>query len=423
MPVSGERLRPAFFPVSQIVSAGTALVAWLIIGAKVDPTDQEIAIASYAIGAPVGLVASLGIAYLLPNLFRGAALGPRGNSGPWSRPTRIAILSCAVCYVAGIVLLSFSQWRTAAVSGSALVVAAVLGLSVLVAQIGRSVDSLGLTVLGLCGAPTVSLAWLAALSFVPQSHAAFVAAALMSAWVLVQLALLVPFVRSAGRGVSESGLLSRSLPLVPHLLFFGLLMQGVRAVALVDGDAVTLSDAHNLMLIISIGMTLLASINGYLSPKLQASSEADLAGRLDSSMTVYAVSGIAAAAVTVIAYVSMASAGVIRPAASDTAGMVAYCVIAASAYYSISSQFLRDFSTVPLAISSGAAAGGLLLPGVFLDIDLDDALVCFSASMTILVGTLMLVGFARGSRRSYRLVGVLPMVLCGIAAGLLIGLT
>lgn len=361
------RWRSAVFPLSQIASAGIALALWLVIGELANSSVRQIAISSYAFGVPGSLVASLGISYVLPNTFRSTAVGQRRGGGPWSKPLRVA-LGVSALISAGGAILSFvpdASYRVHVVAAS-LAVAGTIATGVTVAQVGRTTDRLGLAMLGQFMVPAVAAIWLTSY-YISDSDVQQIrlSCTLMLGCAALLASLLVPYLRRCERGDDEdlNRLFRAAGILLPHLLLFGILMQGVRIIAVIDGSSSDeVGDAHNLMLAVSVGYTLLASINSYVAPRLQAVREDEYSEELSKALKVYAVAGVAGVICvwTTIGLFSLGS--FLSEIDLATYVFVAASLIAIAAYYSMSAQFMRILRTAPLTMASAVGVLTLTIP-------------------------------------------------------------
>lgn len=416
------RSRAIWFPLSQVLSAAAALSGWLALSVTAPSSDQVVPIGSYTFGVPGGLVASLGIAYVVPNYFRDHGAADRRGTGPWSTPARVAVASCLAVDGAGLLALVASEGRTPwLTTAAACAVAALLALGVLLAQIGRASDRIGLTVAGLATSPGVAAIWLGAVVALDGRTAATVAAVLaMVVGSGLVVACLRPYLgRTGGTPGVVGHVLRAALPMVPHLVCFGILVQGVRVVAIFGDDAELTTDAHQVMLVISVGLTLLASVNSYLGPRLQSAARPDYPRLRAAATRAFVVAGPATGLVvlaglwgtSVLGLVSLDARGVTFVAA-------AYVAAAFAAYYSLSAQFVRELMTVPLAAASALALAALLAIAAALPLrDLDQMLGAYAAAVTVLVAVLLALAVAtsRRQRDRYALGGLVPLVPFGVA--------
>jgi hypothetical protein len=360
------RFRTLLFPASQLISAGCALLIWLVIAIAIPADVQETAIGSFTFGVPTSLVVTLGLSYVVPNFFRGSPPPARRGSGEWSGVVRLAMGLCIATQTSGLALVALAdQSDVGLILGASLNVAALIALGVLLAQVARSGDRLGFTMLGLAATPLVGAIWLVSLWSSGGGQKTTVwACCLMAGASIVLCVPLAPYARlsAQSRGGIRPALIG-ALPLIPHLAAFGLLVQGLRVVAILqNADPQELLAAHSIMLTISIGLTIIASVSSYLGPRLQASDEARYADELARSIKLFVGAGIVASAAALGALALAELSGAASGVDAQTYLCSAVVVLAISGYYSLSIQFMRNLSTLPLAASSALAVVLLMSP-------------------------------------------------------------
>src|SRR3954452_19458688 len=83
-------------PVLQLGAAGLSLALWLLLAHVASPVAQVVPVRSFAIGAVLGLVISLGLPYLLANQYRDVDPSRWQGRGPWSPIYTIGLTCCLV---------------------------------------------------------------------------------------------------------------------------------------------------------------------------------------------------------------------------------------------------------------------------------------------------------------------------------------
>jgi hypothetical protein len=127
--------------------------------------------------------------------------------------------------------------------------------------------------------------------------------------------------------------------------------------------------SHQLMLCASIGFTLLASFNSLFSVSMQTSEVEEYHGSLASHLRRYAVVGAASCLLVIgtAAYVVHRDGSSTGAEAAAIPAFLALATANVTFYYSLSAQFLRRSSTMPIALSSGATlalfVGAMLVDG------------------------------------------------------------
>jgi hypothetical protein len=378
------------FPLTQLANAGIALILWVLVGRLADTQAQRVAISSYAFGTPASLAANLGIAYVLPNAFRSEEAELRNVAGPWSTPLRIALMSSSLVCLAGVFMsllpgLSYPMQITAAT----LAMAGMTAAGVTLAQIGRIVGKLGFAIAGQFAVPATAGIWLITI-YVSEDETQVVrvfctlAATLLAIFVYLSRPYLAQYPR-------DSELLKRlmtaSAILMPHLLLFGVVIQGVRISAAVgNGGPGEVQTAHMFMLAVSIGLTLLASINAYVAPNLQAMSESAYTRHLNRALIIFAASGVGSVVGVCLAIWIFGKLSFLPDVDANCYIYAAIALLSIAAYYSISAQSMRHLQTGNLTLSSAGGAIALVAPTILsVDLDFNDMVANFAGSTLVLV--------------------------------------
>lgn len=363
-------LRRQLFPLAQIGAAGLAFLLWGLMSVRLSAGSQLIPVRSFTAAVPLSLTLSLGVSYLLPNLYRGTDPSLRRVRGPWSGALSISMVLPAALAMGGLgaALIPSTSPRldliVAVISSSAS-----LAFGVLTAQIGRIVERLRLVLLGVSAPVILPALWLAVRELDLGTGATVVFASAQALYCLACFCVLrsgAEFRRLPWKQLRTLG----SVSLVPHLVLFGVIIQGMRVPASFGG-AGQLVVAHQLMLCASVGYTLLASGNAQLSVALQVADPSDLDRVLRTSARRYSVLSVTsaiAALIAVLAAQTYASTSHSSLVGALAVTMIPLCVLNVGFYYSLSTQFMRASKTSPVLLSSSSSvailAASSLLPQV-----------------------------------------------------------
>lgn len=345
--------------VVQVLGAGAALLGWWALGATASATQQAPAVRAYGWSSVLALPLTLGVAYLLPNLARGAR-APLGR-GPWSPYVRLAWwVSGAAVAAGGVLVVAAALGAPTAVAGLTAVAAGCVSAGVLGCQLARLTGRPGLMAASAAGQALLPVTWcLATLAGLDARAAGLVVLAVA----VPAVAALVHRTRALAAPLRRDGLdprfLRSALVLVPHLLVFAVLMQGLRLVA--TGRPADLLAAHLVMLVVTVGATLGGSLHAILTVRVQAAPDADLAARAAANARAYAVVG-AVLGVAVAVGVHVAPALVDGFPRTGPAGLVALATVLPSVmtYYATSGLALRTGRAWVVAASSATAVVVLL---------------------------------------------------------------
>ncbi|WP_159539602.1 hypothetical protein [Aeromicrobium sp. 9AM] len=313
---------------------------------------------------------TLGLAYLLPNEYRGTAESLRNGRGTWSHSLTFCVLVSLVSALVGAIF-GFLPITGGPLLGSALSMAGLLSMGILCAQVGRATGRLHQAVVGAVAAPLPPVVWVVGywggLSTTGTNRwsavACVAAAALMSR--SLRHGTLRP--HAIDKEVLRSSI-GRAGPLVPHLICFGLVIQGIRVTSWDDTSSELLL-SHQLMLCASIGFTLLASFNSLFSVTMQTSEVEEYHGSLSSHLRRYAIVGAASCLFVIgtATYVVHRDGSSTGTEAASIPAFLALATANVTFYYSLSAQFLRRASTKPIALSSSVTlvlfVGAMLVDG------------------------------------------------------------
>lgn len=395
-----KQARTFLVPGIQILAAAVGLVAWLLLGSISPQAYQAFPIEIFAIAAVLALPLTLGLPYLLPNFFRNVDITAWRGKGPWSAviTVGVSVATCAAVIGLGVTFMGayFSLGRSVAITGTSLSAASLVASSILTAQTARLLDSVPRMLLSTVGNLAIPVFWLALAPFkfsLGEMTLAFgfLTLCCVGAQSFCERSRLVSFgavCRSLAPKTVQSALL-----LVPHLLLFSTMIQGVRLASTVLGSP-SLVDAHNLMLLVSIGATLVAALHSLLTVRIQSANDKDLANRTRRNALLYAVMGVLGG---VLLFSAVRVLGEIVPTfpSLNTAEAAAFSTVLPSlvAYYAVSGLILRENATHLLLISSATAVavmyGPLLLLG---DASLSTSLVIYALAAAILPSVSLLLG-------------------------------
>lgn len=398
--------RHAVFPVSQLASAGLTLILWLIIGQLTDTQAKDVAIGSYALGVPASLLVTLGIPFVLPNTFRSTAGDSRHNSGPWSVPLRIALIFSVSIGTAGVFQSALpANSHNKELAAATLAMAGAIAAGIAAAQVGRAAGRLELVIAGQLAVPATAVAWLAAIhASDDRAQRIRIACALMLS---CQLALAFLLRRYLGKFPIDSAVLRQlfiaAALLIPHLLMFGVIIQGARIVAVIGGKPpIVVDTAHTLMLAFSVGLTFLASINSYIAPHLQAKPDDAYPLTLLRSLRIYSFAAIGSVVAVWLTLWIFNKASLLTGVTVAIYAYAAIALVSVCTYYSISAQWMRSLRTVPLTIASTLGAITLVAPTVLgAQLSLDRLVANFAAACIVLPVVITII--SRLSREQIRI--------------------
>lgn len=398
--------RHAVFPASQLASAGLTLVLWLIIGQLTDTEAKDVAIGSYALGVPASLLVTLGIPFVLPNTFRSAGRDSRHNSGPWSIPLRIALAFSVSIGTAGVFQSALpANTHSEELTAATLAMAGATAAGIATAQVGRAAGRLALVIVGQLAVPATAVAWLVAIH-TSDDHAQRIRIACVLMF-SCQAILAFLLRRYLGKCPTDSAGLRRLIMaaalLIPHLLMFGVIIQGARIIAVIGGKPpIVVDTAHTLMLAFSVGLTFLASINSYVAPHLQATPDDAYPNTLDRSLRIYSFAAIGAVVAVWLTLWIFNRASLLTGVTAANYAYVAIALISVGTYYSISAQWVRRLRTAPLTIASTVGATTLVAPTIFgAQFSLDGIVANFAAACITLPAVITII--SRVSRDHIRI--------------------
>lgn len=290
----------ALFPLLQIATGGVSFLAWAWLSHQVPLNQYSAMQIAVAWGSALFLPLSLGLPFVLANFSR-----TQGDIGRFAIALRLVVGTAGVAAIVGGLLVLLPSDGSQLTVGLTVIIASLISLSTLLQQIGRLRWSLPWMLSGVVGSlalPFAAAVWVGGGGARNQT---LVATAAMLALVAactcgaVIVALRETFATKAKRTDIGSAL-HLSLPLIPHLLAFGLLMQGPRlAVSLVPNTEEEVLNAAYLMQFMGIGFAVVASLHGLASTSIQRSSDAEYAARRPHFAAYYGAIGAFSAAATV----------------------------------------------------------------------------------------------------------------------------
>lgn len=351
-----HRLR---FAAIQLASAGLGMLAWMVLPRFATGAEQEPAILAFALGPVVALPLTLGVPAMLPNAFRRSADGAYLKPGSWAGPLRlIGAILCAVMVVGsvlGIVAVSSGLPLGSVVLTASY--AAGMGTWLISAQVARIRDSIGLMTAGALLNPLLPLAWIVfAVMGLPAGVAVCATALLIDAsclgiWVSMRGLLRAGESRPAA---DARNALAVAVILVPHLMLFAVLVQGVRLSAILVGRPSLLEMAHLASLGLTMISVLINSIHALLSVRIQTADDPDLPGAVKATSAGYGALALGSTVITQVFYfVLPVISGVDVPV--SVAAPLGLAVPALTVYYACSAIQLRTGSAFRLLAASGAA--------------------------------------------------------------------
>lgn len=376
----------------QVLAQAAALGLWLLLGATTASASQSTAITAYGIGAVIALPLTLGIPFTLPNLYRGASSPLRGAAGPWTAPTRFAGTVCALAScIAVLIAICGLFWPALTDASATIATAGATGAAILVVQLARIRRNTVLMLTGLAMYPLAPLIWLITLhntdGRTQTSTLIFGSVMVLATLTALQRSSALPPARSVSTCAREaSSTIRTSAPLIPHLLCFSGLMQGIRLGVLIAGVDLLVVPGHLVMLIIGAVTSVVTSVNAVLAVGIQAADDSSLRAKARrnaqayGALSVFAATSTAAglllAPIAVTSFPHLSVSDLLLAAAAATA-----CCF----YYSLSAFALRDNRTGLLASTTVLCFLGSSAVYIFVaPASLSSALLIYSSTMMAL---------------------------------------
>lgn len=380
-------------PATQILAAAIGLLAWLALGVTT-AEYQALPIQVFATASVLALPLTLGLPYLLPNEFRGSDPATWSGRGAWSAVLAVALAAAGIGAFGGAII-SFSGRLSGDVSASALYGAALSGGSltaccILTAQMARIVDSLPKMAISTVGNLSTPLMWLLLSSTNMPSHEVAVWYSLFALSMVLVLIwgergrLISPIraVRSLG-----SATLRTAVILVPHLLLFAALIQGMRLATTLFQRTESLISAHYLMLLVSIGATLVGALHSILTVRIQAVSDTLLRAQGTRNAGVYGALGFVSSG-----FLLFASGGGFKLVVDEFPSLSRLDIAVFSStlpsivlYYALSGLLLRHGGTLVLLAGSSTALATFYALELWVgEISLSASIAAYSLSLLLL---------------------------------------
>ncbi|MDJ0315357.1 hypothetical protein [Arthrobacter sp. H35-D1] len=331
-------------------------VLWAIISHLGEPGTSGNVISGYSIGMTIYLPLSLGLPFILANYFR--------DSTQKSVAKRYFILSTLLLLsslglLIGIVIAIFTRHDISS-SALAFLLSGCVVLGSTVQQLGRISVNLRQFLFGLSANLLLPAVWLGVLLSFGKSNVwistLFVACFFVFSCFLfrsVSKSLPSSWLKNYYRYFDRS-LIRLSIPLVPHLLAFAMIMQGVRMSASWTGSPTDIEIGHQVMLILNSGVLVVASIHGVLSVEMMSSTESRLKMRLRAYsikyMAIGAVSSVAVMAAFLLP-IDLVMGGMPRFDIAIVA-LMATVPVCITVYNFLATILMRHHKTKSLAIIS-----------------------------------------------------------------------
>jgi len=359
-------LSNASLPLIQLGAGFGGFAAWSVLSQSVTTESFGRASTVMAWGMAGYLPLTLGLPFMLGNFYRDRRHDDTDPRALWT--IRLTVFSAVALATLGL-LTALIGWAAPGtgwwplVSG-ALCLAGLACSSVTLQQQARVHSKpswmLWTTTLNL----TLPFAWLVGtLATDALAAQALITGAGVAVSSLVQCAILVRSEPEALRAPLPvqplRDALRSALPMIPHLLFFGVLMQGTRlALALRGADAEEVAEAASIMLVLGVGLAVVGGVHGVISTSLLRTATDDFARRFPGFAAKYAALGLTAA--LGIYFVILTGLTVVLDdmpdlSAFDTASMAA-APGGMTCYYLLSTLLVRVERTRMLAVVSGVAA-------------------------------------------------------------------
>lgn len=369
------------------------LLAWVLVSAtaSVDAVGQAVQVSTFA--AVLALPMGLGVPFVIANYLRtdDGVLAPLARVWPMVRAVVAAsaafgVVGIAICFTAA------SPASLQVVLGLSLANGSVVCLATVVQSLGR-----------IARLPAYLFLGSASSVYFPASLAACLIAA--SSWTLnlvycvlglllalacVLVRLIVRVSRSCDEPVESPALrsvLATAVPLVPHLLAYGSLMQGMRLVAIASESVELITGVHYLMLIVNAGLAVVAGVHSFISVKLQLQTDVIFSARAARVSALYGLLGLFASGVVVAIAASPISALFMQfPGLSlKIVFGVFVLIVSVCIHYFLSACCVRSGSSVLLPFSSLATLVILwaALP-LFSPSSIDEITLYFSATVALL---------------------------------------
>ncbi|MGX5772896.1 hypothetical protein ACWKWN_19335 [Microbacterium trichothecenolyticum] len=307
---------------------------------------------------------------------------------------RLAIAASLVSVLLAGTSMAYPPLAGIALSGS---VAGATAMAAVVQQFARIRWSASWMALGLLGNIAVPLSWLLlGLAQVPTSLLVPLVAAVLALVAMTQAAVVRSLDRpaTARRGLLKE-ILRVSVPLVPHLLAFGIVTQGIRLTAVLSAGVghvgqESVAQASYVMAFVAVAFTTIASVHGLLSTTLQQTRRAELNRQLPLVGLAYGILGAFAAvalAIILATPIRLIFKGFAQLELFEI-GAIAAVPAALVCYYLQSTLLVRDSKTPTVSVISCTVVGLLLVLSNLFATSLTQLIGVYSVCVVLLqVGT------------------------------------
>jgi hypothetical protein len=345
-------------PAIQLTSAAITFALWLAIPHITAGVFELLSIRVFSISTVLCLPATAGIIYLIPNYFRSVPIAERKQPGPWSGALGIAVyLNISILALGGLLTITSILLPSLRVTGCSLVAASAYSHSLFGTQMARIRGSLWEFVLATLPNVFLPAVWIVlSKTGIGVRPAGIVFFLLTATLILLSIQPYRSMILRVSklRGSDWPTITKRAAPMVPHLLAFAALMQGPRLINTFTGNNKALVGSHQVMLLLTVGTTVIASFHGILSVGLQTASESEYPIRLRVFALQYWTLGATASLATAV-FLAIFSTGVV-PGFPHLGDLDTLAVIAAPAiitvYFAMSAQVVREGRTSSLPIVS-----------------------------------------------------------------------
>ena len=289
-----------------MVLAGIAFIFWTLISHLDTGDSSSVIITGFSVGMTIYLPLSLGLPFILANYFR------ESDENMDSRRHFVLstiLLLGACCLLGGLILAVWNKSLFSSYS-TALLLAGCVILGNTVQQLGRIRDNLSLFLLGIGCTTVLPASWLISLLGGERVHdfsGVIVGLSLLIYGFVLFLSIrtfLPPNWFLDYRLNLDFKIIRASLPMIPHLLFFALLMQGVRMSTSWAGSAEDITTGHLIMLVVNAGALVVTSVHGVLCVKMMTLKESRFSKNVLSYALKYSGLGLFAALFVFVVLVS-----------------------------------------------------------------------------------------------------------------------
>lgn len=319
-----------------------------------------------AIGMLIYLPLTLGLPFLLPNFFRQNEVNGAAMANAAYSIRTIAVASLAA-QVVGLILAAVGSgngWPTN-YAGPALVFGGLICAGSTLQQMARIENRVGLMILGSSYNVSLPLVTLMCVRFTDSGLGlpVMISAGLASLGVIQVLLCLRTVQRfdiSHESRAEVRHVLATSLPLVPHLLAFGVLTQGLRIPTMFGSSTESTLTAHFTMLFVGLSLAVVTGINSVLAVTIQRAAEDQVGSVLTLMSWAYGALGLLASAALMCVYRSPVRNlfdGAPQFSRIEIA-LLAFIPSAFCSYFFLSSLMIRYRRTWGLLCSSGPVAIG-----------------------------------------------------------------